>query len=270
MPLFPDNINRFIDLFCGGGNIGVNIKANQIVCNDIQKEVVEFLGECKKLSSQEMLHILKNTINTYQLSKTNREGYLQIRSDYNNGNRTWDMFYAMVTNAFNYSIRFNSKNEFNIAFGKDRSYFSPELEKKFIKFVDHVKNKDIRFINKDFRSLPLNKLNCNDFVYADPPYFITDANYNENGLWTIKHENDLLKLLDDLNDKGIKFALSNVLEHKGKSHDLLKEWSQKYIINQLKYNYGNANYQTKDKSKNSSLEVLITNYRPQDIVSNAC
>lgn len=31
LPLFPDNINRFVDLFCGGGNIGVNVKANKII-----------------------------------------------------------------------------------------------------------------------------------------------------------------------------------------------------------------------------------------------
>lgn len=240
--------------------MGVNVQANKIYSTDIQKEVIEFLDECTKHSSEEMLQVLKQTINTYGLSKTNREGYLKIREDYNKGNKSWDMFYAMVTNAFNYSIRFNSKGEFNIAFGKDRSYFSPELEKKFVKFVDALKTKNIKFMCKDFRDLKIDNLNSNDFIYADPPYLITDANYNENGLWNIDCEKDLLDLLDRLNSKNVKFALSNVLEHKGKSHDLLKEWSKKYTIHNLVYDYGNANYQTKDKSKDSSMEVLITNY----------
>ena len=32
---------------------------------------------------------------------------------------------------------------------------------------------------------------------------------------------------DKINNKGVKFALSNVLENKGKSNNILKEWSKK-------------------------------------------
>jgi site-specific DNA-adenine methylase len=153
-------------------------------------------------------------------------------------------------------------------FGKDRSSFNPSLQKKFIDFVDNLKNKNINFVHKDFRGLPFDKLNSNDFVYADPPYLITCASYNENGGWNEEHEKDLLKLLDKLNQNGVKFALSNVLESKGKSNDILKEWSKDYIVNRLNYTYNNCNYQKKDKEENSVVEVLITNYKVQDIVSN--
>lgn len=260
IPLFPKNINTFIDLFCGGGNIGVNVEAKNIICNDIQSEVIDFLDNCKKYNSSEMIILLKQTIDKYKLSKTNQEGFLQIRKDYNSGQREWNMFFAMVTNAFNYQIRFNSKKEFNMPFGKDRSSFNPSLEKNFIDFIDKIHTKKIVFINKSFLSLKINELKSNDFVYCDPPYLITDASYNENGGWSIENEKELLNLLDNLHKQNIKFALSNVLEHKGRENTLLKEWSEKYNINYLNYNYSNCNYQTKDKDKNSSIEVLITNY----------
>jgi len=54
--------------------------------------------------------------------------------------------------------------------------------------------------------------------------------------------------------------LSNVLENKGKSNDILKEWSKKYNINHLNNTYGNCNYHAKDKSTSGTDEVLITNY----------
>ena len=54
------------------------------------------------------------------------------------------------------------------------------------------------------------------FVYADPPYLITCATYNEQGGWTEKDEYDLLAFLDNLSKNRIKFALSNVLSSKGK------------------------------------------------------
>ena len=97
-------------------------------------------------------------------------------------------------------------------------------------------------------------------VYCDPPYLITCASYNEQDGWNVQKEKELLNLLDELNNNGIKFALSNVLENKGKSNDILKEWSKKYNIHHLNKSYGNCNYHTKDKSINSTIEVLITNY----------
>lgn len=166
--------------------------------------------------------------------------------------------YVCICYAFNYSIRFNSKGEFNIAFGKDRSCFNNALQERLREFIHRIKN--ITFTNNDFRILKPEKLKSDDFVYCDPPYLITVANYNENGGWTEKDEKDLLHILDSLNSNNIKFALSNVLEHKSKSNDILKEWSKKYNVHYLNHNYGNCNYHTKDKSKNSSIEVLITNY----------
>lgn len=260
LPLFPKKINQFVDLFCGGGNVGINIDANKIICNDIQCQVIDFLHNCKEIESGEMIKILQNTINKYQLSKTNENGFKQIRQDYNNGLNSWNMFYAMVTNAFNYQIRFNSKGEYNMPFGKDRSSFNPTLEENFIKFINACKTKNICFINSDFRELKINKLNSDDLVYCDPPYLLTCASYNEQNGWNINLERDLLCVLNDLDLHNIKFALSNVIEHKGKSNDVLKKWAERYNVHYLDYNYSNCNYHTKDRDTNASVEVLITNY----------
>ena len=34
LPLFPKNIDIFVDLFCGGANVGVNVKSNKTILND--------------------------------------------------------------------------------------------------------------------------------------------------------------------------------------------------------------------------------------------
>ena len=69
-----------------------------------------------------------------------------------------------------------------------------------------------------------------------------------------------MNLCDELNNKGVKFALSNVLEDKGVTNNKLKEWSKKYNVIHLNNTYVNSNYHKKDKSKNSTDEVLILNY----------
>ena len=35
VPLFPSDISTFVDIFCGGCNVGVNVTAKKIICNDI-------------------------------------------------------------------------------------------------------------------------------------------------------------------------------------------------------------------------------------------
>ena len=124
-----------------------------------------------------------------------------------------------------------------------------------------LNNSNIYFTNSDFNKLKIDKLGQNDFVYCDPPYLVTCASYNEQDGWNIDREKELYRLLDELNSKGIKFALSNVFENKGKSNDLLKEWSKKYVVNYLDNSYSNCNYHAKDKNKEGTVEVLITNYK---------
>lgn len=41
LKLFPKNINNFVDLFCGGLNVSLNINANYIYANDIYTPVME-------------------------------------------------------------------------------------------------------------------------------------------------------------------------------------------------------------------------------------
>lgn len=141
LPLFPKDINTFVDLFCGGFNVGVNVEANKIIGNDLCKEIIEVYKGIQKEGLENSLNLIKNEISKYNLSKTNEEGFKQIRNFYNEGNKEWYIFYAMLTHAFNYQIRFNKKGEYNMPFGRNRSYFNPTLERNFIKFAKAIEEK---------------------------------------------------------------------------------------------------------------------------------
>lgn len=110
----------------------------------------------------------------------------------------------------------------------------------------------------------IKQLKCTDkdFVYVDPPYLITCAAYNEQGGWSEVDEEDLLQKLDDLSQRGIKFALSNVLESKGRENVLLRKWIESrpnYKMVDLNYSYNNANYQRQNKEQKTR-EILVVNY----------
>lgn len=282
LPLFPDNIDTFIDLFCGGCNVGVNIQANKIICNDIEEHIISLFNLLKQDNENSIFKSILNYISQYNLSDStqksykeygcdsskglgqyNKEAYLKLRNDYNKlANKYTDeaniLFYILSCYSFSNQIRFNSKGQFNMPFGKRD--FNKNMRNNLSKFINKIKEINIRFINNDFTKLDVYKLNKNDFVYCDPPYLITLASYNEKDGWNETKEQKLLNLLDNSHKNNIRFALSNVLENKGKSNDILKEWSKKYNIHHLNNTYGNCNYHAKDKGKNNTDEVLITNY----------
>lgn len=141
--------------------------------------------------------------------------------------------------------------------------FNRKMREKLSSFIDRLKSGDYTFESSDFRELPTEAWNDKTFVYADPPYLITCATYNEQDGWNETLERELLAYLDGLNERGIRFALSNVLHSKGKENKILLDWVNrnigKYRVIYLDYTYANSNYQTKDRTSKTD-EVLIVNY----------
>lgn len=267
IPLFPTNINTFVDLFCGGCNVGINAHANRYIFNDNLTYLIELYRTFCKLSFNEIITHVENRINKYELSLTNDIGYKQIRELYNIERNPLDLF-VLVAYSFNHQIRFNNSHEFNNPFGKERSCFNPKMSRNLYNFVNSLHSKNVEFTCENFEDFNLLELTSNDFIYCDPPYLITTGTYNDGKRgftgWNEFQEKKLLTLLENLNHKGIKFALSNVLVHKGKVNHLLIEWLNKnnFNVTHINKDYSNSNYHTINRDKQASDEVLITNYTP--------
>ena len=170
------------------------------------------------------------------------------------------MLYLLIVYSFNNQLRFNKKGEFNLPVGKRD--FNSKMQEKLEAFLNRIKSGDYEFINTDFRNIPLDGYSDKSFFYVDPPYLITCATYNEQDGWTEKDEYDLLAYLEELDKRGIRFALSNVLESKGKKNHILYDWvakNDKFKVIPLNYNYSNSNYHTKQRDSITK-EVLIINY----------
>lgn len=285
LPHFPEKIDTFVDLCCGGGSVGVNIDCERVIMNDIQSPVTGILNLFKTTPKEELLNNIIQIIEQFQLSQSqingyehyhcdskiglapyNKDRFLYLREKFNQLKPTdkdyYIMLYVLIIYSFNNQIRFNRAGQFNLPVGKRD--FNKNMERKFNEFIDRIQSIDCTVLNKDFRTALDNiELTSNSLVYVDPPYLITCATYNENGGWSEQDEYDLLNLLNQLHSKGIRFALSNVLRSKGKENKILIEWIEKnnnsYKVIYLDYNYSNSNYQTKDRSK-ATEEVLIINY----------
>lgn len=282
IPIFPNNLDLFIDMFSGGANVGINVNAKKIICVDKQKEIIRLMDLFKKYEDGYIINKLEKIIDKYELSNSllngyetydctsdkglgsyNKDKYMNLRSDYNNiKNDSIEkdfLFLTLVIYGFNNQIRFNSDGKFNMPVGKRD--FNNSLRKNLKNFITKLKTKDIDFINSDFREFVIETYD-NTLVYCDPPYFLGTASYNENGGWTEKDELDLLNYLAVLDSHGVKFALSNVIEHKGDKNLILDAWIKEhnYKIHLIDCDYNNSNYHKQEGNIKKTIEVLVTNY----------
>lgn len=144
MPLFPKNIRTFVDLFCGGCNVGINISAKKIVFNDNLSYLIELYKTFNSKSKEEILAHIKKRIAQFNLSLTNKDGYLELRKLYNTEKNPLDLF-VLTAYSFNHQIRFNNSHEFNNPFGKDRSCFNEHMKNNLINFLNALEKKNAEF-----------------------------------------------------------------------------------------------------------------------------
>lgn len=276
--LFPKEIENFYEPFTGGGTVFLNIKAKRYFLNDIDKNLICIHQFLIKNSNNPALFFknIEKVIYKYNLSRSfkediipdslkqeckktyfarfNKGGYEKLRNCVNkNKNNDPLTLYILLIYGFNRMLRFNGGGKFNLPVGNID--FNKNVANALYSYFEFVRNKEVKLSSKDFRRVFSEmKPSKDDFVYLDPPYLIASSEYNK--LWSQESESDLFYSVDNLNKKGIKFALSNVTHYNGYRNDLLIRWVRKYKIHKIESNYINYHNNGKKKIK----EVLVTNY----------
>lgn len=249
----PSNIKRVIDVFGGGFNVGINYNVPEIIYNDCNYKVKELIKMFKDADTLEIYKYLTNMIKKYKLEKGQKEPYIRVREIYNRPEppiRDPKLLYLLILYGFQQQIRFNSNLEYNNPVGQ--SGFNDKIFEKLVSFSREIKQKNITFMSEDFEYLA-KYVDEDTFFYCDPPYLITLGSYNDgkrgfNG-WNESDEIRLLEFLKEIHDNGGKFMLSNVVEHKEKTNEILKEWINKNKFKLIEY-----------KSKSKRKEIIVINY----------
>ena len=60
LPFFPENINCFVDLFCGGCNVGINVHAKKYVYNDSCEPLINLYSVMQTLDSASFIKKNRN------------------------------------------------------------------------------------------------------------------------------------------------------------------------------------------------------------------
>jgi len=160
---------RLIEPFCGGLAVTLGLMPGRALLNDANPHLVNFYRWLQK-----GLRIDLRMENDERLFYQHRDRFnALLTAGKGESLEAASIFYYLNRTGFNGLCRFNRAGEFNVPFGR---YARIAYARDFTRYRDVFA--DWTFICRDVEAVPLE---CDDFVYADPPYDVEFTQYAKNG-----------------------------------------------------------------------------------------
>lgn len=252
----PDEFNTYYEPFVGGGALLFELSPKKAVINDSNKELINVYSV---LRNEEKFKKMCSILNTYEKNNS-EEFYYELRnkdrnkssfdrlSDYKRAGRTIYLNKA----CFNGLYRVNSKNEFNVPFGKKTKVNTYDIG-NLITVSNYLTMNDIKILNVDFED-SVKDAQKGDFIYFDPPYDSETSifnSYTEDGFGK-EEQRRLAKVYKELSNKGCYVMLSN------NNTTLIKELYKDFNIHIIE---AKRSINSNGKKRGKVEEVIITNYK---------
>lgn len=255
IPLIPNDVTTYVEPFVGGGAVLFEYQPQRAIINDLNEELINVYRVIKE-HPEELIDIL-----TQHKVNHNKEYFYKIRGldrddnffeKYSDVERAARTIYLNKT-CYNGLYRVNSKGQFNTPYGR---YKNPKIVDDITIYAmsNYFNFNDIKIMNEDYKKA-LTNLRKGAFVYFDPPYLpISESSsftsYTEDG-FTYEQQVELKEQCDKLNNRGIKFLLSNSY------HPAILELYKDYKIKVIKAKRAiNSNAEKRGDIN----EVLVYNY----------
>ncbi|HEV0167620.1 TPA: DNA adenine methylase [Streptococcus pneumoniae] len=252
--LMPKTYNRYFEPFVGGGALFFDLAPKDAVINDFNAELINCYQQIKD-NPQELIEILKvhqeyNSKEYYlDLRSADRDERIDMMSEVQRAAR---ILYMLRVN-FNGLYRVNSKNQFNVPYGR---YKNPKIvDEELISAISvYINNNQLEIKVGDFEKAIVD-VRTGDFVYFDPPYIPLSET---SAFTSYTHEGfsfaDQVRLRDAfkrLSDTGAYVMLSN------SSSALVEELYKDFNIHYVEATRTNG---AKSSSRGKISEIIVTNY----------
>lgn len=253
--IIPHKFNRYFEPFFGGGALFWHLRLRGLIADatisDINPELVNLLQVVRD-SPQEFADELEyyNAIRGPENYKKIRGNFNELRGSGIHRLKRASMFLYLNRNSFNGLWRTNSKGEFNVPYGKYKTYWLPSI-KELELYSLLLQNVEIR--NFDFSSV-LSLTSENDFIYFDPPYFgekLYSFTQYCGSSFSQREQERLADVYRKLTSKGVRCMLSNF------SSSQIMTLYENFSFRRLKVLHSVS---CKASSRGKMEEVIIINY----------
>lgn len=173
-----NTIDTYLEPFVGGGSLFFRLSPQKAVINDIHSELIDFYRCVKDGYSSRIYDFMKRFPN-------NEETYYRVRRQIcTTPLEIAQRFYYLRKTCFRGMLRYNAKGEFNIPFGKYKTYTYEDLLNK--EYENLLQRTEI--LNTDFEDIFRTFNNPDNFMFLDPPYDSTFTDYGYCTFGTTDHE----------------------------------------------------------------------------------
>ena len=163
----PHRSRRLVEPLCGGLAISLGLVPDRALISDINPHAINFYSWLKR-----GLSISLRMQNDEDRFYERRAQFNQlIREGKADSKEAASLFYYLNRTCYNGLCRFNSKDEFNVPFGRYKKLI---YKTDFSEYVPAFAQWE--FMCVDFEKIPLE---ASDFIYADPPYDVEFTQYSK-------------------------------------------------------------------------------------------
>lgn len=248
-----DGNGTYFEPFMGSGVVGFNIVPERAIFSDTNPHIIQFYSDIqsKKLTYQMVREFLECEGKKLAKTPENKESYYyEVRDRFNKSHSSLDFLFLQRSN-FNGVMRYNSKGQYNVPFGRKPDRYKKALITKIVNQVKWIEElmdgKEWKFVCMPFTEA-FSLMEEGDFVYLDPPYVGRYDGYYDS--WN----EDLADKLAEITQKGkAGYAFSMWLQNEYRKNPHIGKWGKgKLLTSEHFYHVG-----AKEINRNKIIEALV-------------
>ena len=261
----PNFYGRYIEPFFGGGAMFFYLEPKRAIINDINAKLMAFykgvksdfetlqneLSEIEKIYriNRKKFEELKAQTPTERVNDDNEALYYQIRDMFN------DLIVKKYSNALLYffinktaycgMIRYNSKGEFNVPYGRYANLNTSLVTKSHSRLLSNTE-----IYNCDYKNI-FEMTEEDDFMFLDPPYdciFSDYGNVEHKDGFNERNHTELANAYKQLKCKALMVIGRTPLTEKLYGDMIVDEYRKSYAVN------------IRNRFKSEANHILISNY----------
>lgn len=265
----PDFNGRYIEPFFGGGAMFFHLEPEQSIINDINAKLMEFYRAVQQhypelkaeLSEIEKIYTL-NRADFDELKKANPDIrvedrnealYYKLRNMYNglieSEYSAATLYYFINKTAYSGMIRFNSKGEYNVPYGRYKNFNTALITEAHSRLLNTAE-----IHNEDYSNI-FDLAAEEDFIFLDPPYDCIFSDYGNEEYKEGFNEDSHRRLAADFNNLGCRALMvigATPLTRELYEGRIVAEYDKNYSVN------------IRNRFQAEAIHIIVTNYgRPQ-------